>query len=473
GFGLLWLSTPPILANTTGNCGAYKPECIGDQQKQLFYTGLALTAMGNAAHSASYCFFLAEQSSDVAGGGFECEFANCSCCGFTCRNSLTGLAALLTLAFVKPWAVLFGIGSIFGVISLVVLLLRISRYNYVKPKGSGLTTYFRVLFAASTKMCNARPLNVDELHEKHNLNVNQLLPHTEELRCLDKAAVVLPHPPLQQQETDKWRLCSVTEVEETKTFVRAIPIWMTFILCGVVSSLGPTYFLEQVNRMNPKVGRTKIPLVLFLWLYAQFRNIFTVLFGGILNAATSLLTVSTARYLARIGFGIAMLFAILSCIAAAKVEERRLRVVNILGLADKPDEIVPLNRFWVLPQFALLGGLDGIYMLAYTHFALDQSSLSTVKYFVTVANAFSGFGFIGSALCVYIVGSISEKISGTNWFLDTLNTSRLDNYYWFLATLITVNLLVYILLAIFYRFRRSRLEARQWQVSLSLDERIF
>lgn len=248
-------------------------------------------------------------------------------------------------------------------------------------------------------------------------------------------------------------------MEETKTYIRAIPIWMAFILCGIVSSLGPTYFLEQTNRMNPKVGKTKIPVVLFLWLYAQFRNIFTVLFGGIFTA-TSIFIISSTRHLARVGFAIAMVFAILSCIAAAKVETRRLRVVT-------------MNRFWVLPQFALLGGLDGIYLLACSNFALDQAAFSMMKYFPFSASAFSGIGFIGSALCAYIVGSVSEKASGINWFQSTINTSRLDNYYWFLASLISVNLVVYIVLIIFYRFKESRIDALQWQVNLTLDDSIF
>lgn len=278
-------------------------------------------------------------------------------------------------------------------------------------------------------------------------------------RFLDKAAIVLPNPALQQEERQRWKLCRVTEVEETKTYIRAIPIWMAFILCGIVSSLGPTYFLEQTNRMNPKVGKTKIPVVLFLWLYAQFRNIFTVLFGGIFTA-TSVFIISSTRHLARVGFAIAMVFAILSCIAAAKVETRRLRVVT-------------MNRFWVLPQFALLGGLDGIYLLACSNFALDQAAFSMMKYFPFSASAFSGIGFIGSALCAYIVGSVSEKASGINWFQSTINTSRLDNYYWFLASLISVNLVVYIVLIIFYRFKESRIDALQWQVNLTLDDSIF
>ncbi|GLT70621.1 hypothetical protein SLA2020_426890 [Shorea laevis] len=57
---------------------------------------------------------------------------------------------------------------------------------------------------------------------------------------------------------------------------------------------------------------------------------------------------------------IAMLFSILCCITAAKVETKRLDVIKIYGLLDKPDEEIPMSMFWLLPQFFLLGALDGI-----------------------------------------------------------------------------------------------------------------
>lgn len=78
-------------------------------------------------------------------------------------------------------------------------------------------------------------------------------------RCLDKAAIILPDKTLEQQEGNRWRLCRVTEIEETKGLLRMIPICLTFIIPGVVSSIGFTYFLEQADHLNRKSWKIKRP----------------------------------------------------------------------------------------------------------------------------------------------------------------------------------------------------------------------
>lgn len=177
---MIWMSTPPVLANAYGNCSEYKPECVGNVQKQLFYVGLSLTALGMAGQSVSHGPFMAEQSNR----GCDCSYniLRCNCCCFKCSINLIGVVALLVVAFIKSWDTLFGICTIFCLVSVVVLLIRVNRYNYVGPQGSGLTTLFRVLFAASSKIFVKRPQYVNELHEISSLDASNLSPHSESLR---------------------------------------------------------------------------------------------------------------------------------------------------------------------------------------------------------------------------------------------------------------------------------------------------
>ncbi|KAK9706340.1 hypothetical protein RND81_07G117300 [Saponaria officinalis] len=467
GLGLIWMSTPPILANSYGNCSEYKPECVGNLQKQLLYAGLALVALGMSGQSVSHAPFAAQQPNN--GGGYTCNLY-CQCCCLKCRISLIGVVALLVVAFVKPWHVLFGIAAIFGLLSLFVLLIRTCHYNYVAPQGSSLTTLFRVLFAAFSKIFLKTPQNVNELHENHSLDASTLLPHTDDLRFLDKAAIIRANPTLPEQVQNRWRLCRVTEVEETKTFLRTIPILMTFIVCGVVSSLSATFFLEQANTMNHKSGRGRVPLVLFLWLYAQFRWVFNIFFLGIFNLTR--LFGANNRHVPRVGTGLAMVFAVLCCITAAKVESRRLDIVRSHGLIDKSDERVPMNVFSMLPQFILLAASDGIYQVVAPFFILDQGPSLMIKHFSYFTFGFYGLGFMMNPVIVHVVGLISEKVSGTNWFQSTLNQSRLDNYYWVLATLAAVNLIVYVVIAIFYRYKESRLDQYS-ELTITIDDSTF
>ncbi|KMT04219.1 hypothetical protein BVRB_8g185140 [Beta vulgaris subsp. vulgaris] len=415
GIGLIWLSTPPVLGKSIGSCTQYKSECIGKQQKQLLYAGLALTSVGMASQSACYGPFAHEQVEESAADN------NCDCvCVCVCVCYVGGV---------------------------------ISGYNLTpRPEGSPLTTIFRVLFASTCKSFCTRPHDMNELYEKPDPRL-ELLPHTKSLGCLDKAAIINTQLVLEQQEKTRWRLCKVTEVEETKIFIRTIPLWMTFIFYGIISSLSATYFLEQAKRLDPRVGKAKAPLILFLWFYDKFRRSFTASFFCTF--------IVSGHFLPRIGMVVAMVFGALSCITAAMVETRRLGIVQSHGLIDKPKERVPMTIFWLLPQFVLLGGLDGIYKLCAFAFSYDQAPQSMIKYFNLFARGFFGLGIMGSVAIVYLVGMISELKTGTSWFHSTLNLSRLDNYYWLLASMVTVNLAIYLLVASFHRYRDSRFA--QWQ----------
>lgn len=465
GLGLLWMSTPPVLAKSNGNCTEYKPECIGDQQKQLFYAALALIAVGMAGHLSSLGSFIADQTENISNEfmaavnrATDDEGTGFRCC-MMCRSMLGGfigilipIIGLIVVSYVKPWGVQFGISAIFAVASLLVFLSGVCSYNYVRPLGSVITVLFRVFFAAFCKMFCRRPQDVNELYETHGDGNHVLLPHTKSLRCLDKAAIILPQPALEQQEQQRWKLCRVTEVEATKITIRMIPLWMTFIICGVVSAIGDTYFLEQGLSLNRKLGRIKVPLVFLLWFYSQAKSYFSKIFVSI--AGIFMGHSPSRRYVPPVGVALAMVFSILCCITAAKVEQRRLGIVHSHGLTEKLDnDKIPMSMFWLLPQFALLGALDGIRECSVPYLVNDQAPQLMLGFFNFLEVAIFGVGVMGSAISVYVVGRISKKISGTNWFQSTLNKSRLDKYYWVLAVLSAVNLLVFIVVAYLYRYR--------------------
>ncbi|KAL3826084.1 hypothetical protein ACJIZ3_022113 [Penstemon smallii] len=285
--------------------------------------------------------------------------------------------------------------------------------------------------------------------------------------CLDKAAIVMPTKPLEEQEKNKWRLCRVTEVEETKTIIRMIPVWMTFILCGVVSAIGFTFFIEQLNHLNPKVGRLKVPIVALLYSHEQAQNKFAKFYA---KFAASLGQSGSRKLAPSIGIAVSMVLGILCCITAAKVENRRLGVVIKHGLVDKPDERVPMTMFWLLPQFVLLGGFTGVFKYSAVSFFADQSPISTRNYLPFFVSAVFGVGTLGSVLSVYVVGKVSEKGGKKNWFQHDLNGSRLDKYYWTLAWLMAVNLVVFIVVAILYRYKESELEDQQGEEFGGIDE---
>ncbi|KAI7996621.1 Protein NRT1/ PTR FAMILY 5.5 [Camellia lanceoleosa] len=354
GLGFLSMSTPPVLSKSTHACSAYKPECIGHTQKALFYTALSLIAVGISGHTVSLPPFFTAQTtaSNDRDTGRKLLWQIVGIFGIILVPIIGGIA----LPYIKQWSVRFGIPAICSLVATLLFLSGSCSYKYDKPQGSPLTTVFRVFVASVCKMCQPLPSDGNELYEKDGTDA-KLMPHTGSLRCLDKAAIILANKTREEQEKTRWRLCRVTEVEETKIGIRIIPMWLTFIACGIISSIGNTFFLEQANHMNRKLGRLNLPLPILLMFYdfskSQFAKLYFTLTKYLREAGLK-------HYAPPIGIAASMTFAILTCITAASVETRRLSVIRKHGLLDKPDEKIPMSMFWLLPQFSLLGALDGV-----------------------------------------------------------------------------------------------------------------
>lgn len=230
-----------------------------------------------------------------------------------------------------------------------------------------------------------------------------------------------------------------------------IPVWMTFIICGIVLSVGNTYFLEQANKMDRKVGKVNAPITSLLLVFILAKFIIPKLYTKIANPF--------GRYASPIGIAVAMIFSVLSCITAAIVERQRRKIIWNHGLLEKPNDKIPMTMFWLLPQYILLGAHEGIYKHSIASFFSGQAPRwITDKYRRSFSNGMLGLGIMSSVLSVYIVRKVSEMGGKTSWFQHTLNKSHLDYYYWTLAGLSAFNLVYYTVLACFYTYGDSKVE---------------
>ncbi|KAL3839416.1 hypothetical protein ACJIZ3_024007 [Penstemon smallii] len=436
GIAFIAMSTPPALANSTGMCKEYEPNCIGHTQRVLFYTGMVLVAVGMSGNAISLKPFLAEQN-------YNMRLRSIKQLPGLIFVVLVALVGAIALPYIKPWSLRFGIPAICTAFATIIFLSGWCWHPYVKepPNGSPLTNVCRVFVAFSFNIRKPYPLDANHLYRREG-DEDQTFKRTRFLRCLEKAAIVMnPEDP----ERNKWKLCSVSEVEEAKIAVRMVPMWLTFIICGIVSSIGNTYFLEQANNMNRKIGTWNVPLPILLLFFKSAKLFFDF-------CATKYLSTPNEHAPPK-GIAMGMVFSILCCITAARMETRRLNVIRNHDLLDKPDEDIPMRIYWLLFQFFLLAGLDSYFKKSVVKFYEVQAPESMRNYLEYLTNAVNGLGFICSVLSVYVVGKISERGGRPNWFQFTLNRSRLDRYYWVLAGLSSVNLLVFILVALCYRYK--------------------
>ncbi|XP_031275324.1 protein NRT1/ PTR FAMILY 5.5 [Pistacia vera] len=458
GLSFLAMSTPPVMSEAMGTCSEYKLECIGEGQKILFYTALALTAYGMSGHITSIGGFMGEQITasgehNVSRGALVMFFLSFF------GAILVPVTGAIAIPLIHPWSIRFGIPAICTVVATLIFLTGTCSYRYVRPEGSSFTSVFRVFVASASKIFHRCPKDATELYERDQELYKA--PPTRGLRCLDKAAIILADQTLEEQERNRWRLCSVTEVEETKSLLRIIPICLTFILLGVLSSVGFSYFLAQADHLNRKVGHLSVPIAILLWFYDMSKKCLVNLYVQFANW----LGEGGRRYAPAIGIAISMVVGILCLITAAKVEIRRLDVIRSHGLIDRPDDKIPMTMFWLLPQFVLLGGFDGISQTSAARFLTDQFPATLGNYMAHIALGIFGLGTMGSVLSVYVVGIISERGGKPSWFQDTLNKTRLDKYYWTLAAMTAVNLVVFILVAIWYAYKdaTAELEAPEFE----------
>ncbi|PQQ04926.1 hypothetical protein Pyn_06421 [Prunus yedoensis var. nudiflora] len=162
-----------------------------------------------------------------------------------------------------------------------------------------------------------------------------------------------------------------------------------------------------------------------------------------------------------------MVFATLCCITAAKVETRRLGVVETEGFSDNATSIIPMTMFWLLPQYILLGLSEAFSEKCIAGFFSDEllpganegdeaAKGAKKKYIESFAQAVNGVGITLGVLIVYIVGEIQPT-----WFQSTVNKSRLDNYFWTLAAFFAATLVLFGLFSCclsVYEFKRRSTE---------------
>lgn len=148
--------------------------------------------------------------------------------------------------------------------------------------------------------------------------------------------------------------------------------------------------------------------------------------------------------LQRMGIGIFM--AIVTMVVSALVEGKRVNIAKKNGLIDTPKATVPMEIWWLVPQYMLCGIADVFTVVGMQEFFYDQMpeemrSIGAALYISTV-----GVGSFMSSGVISIVQIISSRYgNGAGWLAgDNLNSAHLDYFYWVLAGMTGVSLCFYV-----------------------------
>ncbi|XP_019186193.1 PREDICTED: protein NRT1/ PTR FAMILY 5.5-like isoform X2 [Ipomoea nil] len=411
GLAFLYMSTPPVLENMAGNCGQDRPECYGPAQKAMFYISLVLTSVGMAGHAVSLEPFLDEQGVNGKKSGSFWPPSKSSVGNYLMRAVINGVSSWLLPQ--RRWSTRFGIVAIYGFAATFALAIAnwFLIYNEPTPKSD------------------------DNKKQK-----------------------------LGEVEDSKINFCEM--------FNQTAVVWPSFIMCGVVSSIGNTFFVEQADRMKPTAGGYTVPIAVLLLLAKAAKFILKYCCFGFSYTLIKIffdLCEKIAKYIlgdekykpginkmaALFGIGMAMLNAVACCLAAAVVENVSWRK-NTMKKYLHHDSI-----FWLVPQFVFLIGIDAFLEVSAKDFfknyessspegksALKDQSLK--RYSIQLTNFVMGLGFIGSVVSVLAVAKISKSVTGKSWIKKEVSDCQLEKYYWVLVVLSSINIVYYVIAAICY-----------------------
>ncbi|XP_019188522.1 PREDICTED: protein NRT1/ PTR FAMILY 5.2-like [Ipomoea nil] len=345
----------------------------------------------------------------------------------------------------KSWSVGYAVPTVGLLVSVLVFVAGTPFYRHKTPSGSPLTRMAKVLVAAFRNIKVPVPTDPKLLHElslEHYSNSTiPRIDHSSTLRFLDKAAV-------ESGETSPWRLCPVTQVEETKRMLKMVPILMATIIPSTVVAQAHTLFIKQGTTLNRHLlgSNFEIPPACLTAFITIFMLLSIVVYDRLFVPFIRRYTKNPRGITLLQRMGIGLVIHVVVMVAAFLAERKRLSVAKEHGIVAQKG-IVPLSIFVLLPQFGLLGVADNFLEVGKLELFYDQApegmkSLGTA-YFTTSL----GVGFYLSSVILSAVADITKRHGHHGWILDNLNVSHVDYYYAFCAVLSFLNLLFFLFVA--------------------------
>ncbi|XP_057541957.1 protein NRT1/ PTR FAMILY 8.3-like [Amaranthus tricolor] len=441
-----------------GDCEGSVCPSATPSQYAILYTGLYLVSLGMGGIKPCISSFGADQFDDT--DSYEriqkASFFN----WFYFTISIGCLIASTLIVWIQEnvgWDIGFGIPSSFMVISIIFFFCGTRLYRFQRPGGSPLTRICQVLVASISKFRLKVPEDSSLLYETSDthstIEGSRKLEHTEEIKFLDKAAVLSATELQTGDFSNNWRLCTVTQVEELKVLIRMAPIWATSIIFSAVYDQMSTTFIEQGMVMNRMIGPLLIPAA-SLSTFSIFSILFWIPFyDKILVPLARKYTGKAKGFTELQRMGIGQVISIFCMLVAGLIEIRRLHFASKLGSSNET-AASSLSIFWQIPQYFLMGAAEIFFYIGKMEFFYDQSPDAMRSLCTAFSLLTSSLGSYSNSLVLTIVTAVTTAGGKPGWIPDNLNNGQLYNYFFLWAGLSLANLLVYVICAMKYKQKK-------------------
>lgn len=458
--GMISITVSAILPQLRPPPCPTQKDCKEASNHQLWalYVCLLLTSIGAGGIRPCVITFAADQI-DMTKTKVEGRKWNFYNWYYFCMGMAT-LTALTVIVYIQDnvsWAWGLGLPTIAMGLSVVVFILGSPLYRKVKPGGSPLVRLAQVIVACVRKRNVVVPSDSALLYKNQQLDAaiscNGRLLHTDQFRCIDRAAIVDDSDMREPNKPNLWRLSTVHRVEELKCILRMLPVWAAGILLITSYSHVGSFTIQQARTMDRHLSRSfQIPpasmsvftvstVLVGLALYERVFVPYVRRFTGNPSGITCL---------QRMGVGFAV--NIIATVASALVEIKRKAAAERHGLLDQPAAIIPISVFWLVPQYCLHGVAEVFMSVGHLEFLIEQSPESMRSTAAALNSLTSAVGNYMGTFVVSLVHNYTGKEG--NWLPDrNLNRGRLENYYWLITGIQLLNLAYYVTCAMYYRYK--------------------
>ncbi|KAL9396620.1 hypothetical protein Peur_010873 [Populus x canadensis] len=456
GYGLLTVQAHFHHLRPSPCKGVSPDQCEGadGSQAAILFAGLYLIAFGTSGVKASLPSLGADQfdENDPKEASQLSSFFNWFLFSITI-GAILGVTIIVWISTNQGWDLGFGVCAIAVLLAIIFASMGKSLYRNNVPKGSPLTSFAQVFVAAIRNRGLPIPEKAEELHEIYDKDAGvkrEILPWTDQFRFLDRAAIAkttndastsISHGP--------WRLCTVTQVEETKILIRMLPIILSTVFMNTCLAQLQTFSVQQSITMDTRVfgfqvpgpSLPVIPLLFMFVLIPIYERVFVPLARKITGIPTGI------RQLQRVGVGLVL--SAISMAVAGIVETSRKSVAVEHNMVDST-ELLPMSFLWLGFQYAIFGAADMFTLVGLLEFFYAESSAGMKSLSTAISWCSLAFGYFLSSVVVEVV----NKVTGGWLANNNLNRDKLNYFYWLLAGISIVNFGVYLACASWYRYKK-------------------
>ncbi|CAI0465356.1 unnamed protein product [Linum tenue] len=408
--------------------GGSQCEAATGGQSATLYIGLYLIALGTSGVKAALPSLGADQfdSRNPKEAGKLSSFFNWFLFSLTV-GAIVGVTIVVWVSANVGWDWGFGLCGLAVLCAVVFVSMGKSLYRMNAPSGSPFVRFAQVFVAAIRNWNVPTPKAEDELYETAIVTTNDLESPTN---------------------LNPWRLCTTTQVEETKILIRMLPIILSTVFMNTCLAQLQTFTIQQSTTMDrnflgfqiPGPSIPVIPLLFMFLLIPLYDRVFVPLARRFTGIPTGI------RHLQRIGIGLVL--SAVSMAVAGIVETKRKRVAVEHGMVDSVAPL-PYSVFWLGFQYSIFGAADMFTLVGLLEFFYSESSAGMKALSTAISWTSLAFGYFLSTVVVEVV----NKVSGGWLESNNLNRDKLNYFYWLLSALSVVNLGAYLLCASWYRYK--------------------